>query len=95
VERLAREGELSDAARRRLVGALGSEPKPRYKTAEDVEFLADLIRRHGSAHYAQERARRRALRARRTLERIATRLVPSVHLEFLHGLVDFVVERDH
>jgi geranylgeranyl diphosphate synthase type II len=95
LDRLVSRSELTASGRELLLDTLCTAPTARYKTAEDVEFLADLIQRHRSIDYAQAMARRRALRARRTLERLDARLSSSVHLAFLHGLVDFVVQRDH
>jgi geranylgeranyl diphosphate synthase type II len=95
VDALVAEGELTTAGRKRLLDTLCAAPGLKYKTADDVEFLAELIRRHRSIDHAEAMARTRALRARRTLERLSTRVMPSVHLAFLHGLVDFVVQRDH
>jgi geranylgeranyl pyrophosphate synthase len=65
------------------------------KRKRDVLPLLELIRRHGSIAYARRVALRRATRARATLERLAGSLVPSVHLEFLRAVTDFVITRDH
>ncbi len=76
-------------------GVSGSDEGASFKTAEDVAFLRDLVRRRKSIEYARSVGRRRAARAKRSLEAASNAWVPSVHKEFLHDLTDFVVTRDH
>ena len=93
--RLHEEGELSAGARRaierwcRESGGTTGPPK----AAADIQLLLTLIDRHASIDHARAVARRYAQRAQALLER-ADWLRPSVHRDFLHGLVDFVVIRD-
>jgi geranylgeranyl diphosphate synthase type II len=96
VRELEHAGEVTPAAGKRISDRLLSlGDAARFKTSEDVEFLSDLIRQHRSVEHASRVAHKRALRAQRSLERVNAKLPPSVHLDFLHALVDFVVERDH
>lgn len=95
VDRLHEEGRLDEAGRLEIVQELQMAESRDLKTAEDVAFLRDLIRRQGSLDYARELARRRALRAKRTLDSTLPWLPPSVHRDFLKGISDFVVDRDH
>jgi geranylgeranyl diphosphate synthase type II len=94
VEALFEQGEISARAREVLMAAPGVSPDSS-KTEREVEFLIDLIRRYESIAHAHRIASQRARRARHSLSRAASGLVPSVHLEFLKALTDFVVERDH
>jgi geranylgeranyl diphosphate synthase type II len=64
-----------------------------HKTADEVRWLAGMIDRSGGVDYAQRMAGRYARRAGRALGR-ATWIAPSIHRDFLAGLVDFVVDRD-
>lgn len=95
VERLSSEGKIEPAAAAELSAAvslaLGTTGA---KTAEDVEFLKHLIVRHESIVHARGVAARWAGRARSSLDQMRW-LRPSVHRDFLRGLTDFVVERDH
>lgn len=92
---LASTGEITPNAEELLSASLfASRRAVAFKTRDDVAMLAELIRKYRSVDYASGLARRRAERARRSLCVVDSRLIPSVHLEFLHGLVDFVVDRD-
>ena len=93
VERLAAAGRIDRRVQSELLGPKLGRAHPG-KTEEDVEFLMSLVRRYRSVEYARGIAARRARRARATLELLARRWVPSVHLEFLKGIADFVVERE-
>jgi geranylgeranyl diphosphate synthase type II len=66
---------------------------PAHKTTEDVEFLRALVERHDGVAYAAGVAERHAARAARSFEVLAQRFAGSAHVEFLRGLVDFVVRR--
>jgi geranylgeranyl diphosphate synthase, type II len=86
-------GELTASGHARLATALG--PVPDAKNAEDVAFLRELIERSGGVAYAAGHARRRAALAARAFADNARTLAPSAHRDFLAGVVDFVVSRDH
>ena len=90
-----KEQVTSDEARLLRDGVVGFDVSGSFKTVEDVQFLRDLVRRQRSIEYARSVATRRAKKARRSLESISRRWPPSVHKDFLHGLADFVVTRDH
>lgn len=64
------------------------------KQEADVAFLAALIRRRGSVEHARGVALGRAREARAILEGMSGWLRPSVHRDFLHGLVEYVIDRD-
>jgi geranylgeranyl diphosphate synthase type II len=85
--RSASEDDRDEA--RRILGT----PRPA-KTEAEVAFLRALVIRTGALDAALQVARARARRARRSFERLARELAPSVHRDFLAALVDFVVERD-
>jgi geranylgeranyl diphosphate synthase, type II len=93
VERLAAAGRIDRRVQNELLGPKLARVNPA-KTAEDVEFLMSLVRRYASVTYARGVAAARARRARSTLELLTRTWVPSVHLEFLNGIADFVVERE-
>jgi geranylgeranyl diphosphate synthase type II len=96
VDELRQEGALEKSIARRFDDVLGvSEGAFRFKRPEDIEFLMDLIDRHGSVEHARDVAARRAARAMKSLEAMAGWIKPSEHTEFLAGLVDFVIRRDH
>lgn len=95
LERLRRYGQLSETAHKQLTNSAIGMRESRYKTEADIEFLVELIERHHSVEYARRAARRRALKARSRLNLTGEWVRPSEHVSFLHGLVDFVVERDH
>jgi geranylgeranyl diphosphate synthase type II len=90
----------SELERTRAVRIL-AKPRPRddgpagdaHKTSEDVQFIGDLIARYGGVDYAARVAARRVSRAARDFDVIAAGLPASPHVEFLRGLVDFVVRR--
>lgn len=64
------------------------------KSAADISFLRSLIDRSGALARARREARRRAERSRDVLERATRDLAPSAHLDFLFGVVRYVMERD-
>jgi len=78
-----------EAATRADLGFDGLE----VKSQSDVEFLQHLIERNGSIGYASQIASQYARRSRAMLEG-AHWMHESVHLDFLHGIVDFVVARE-
>lgn len=84
-------GELSPAGRKLLESAMREDGS--VKTEDDIQHLMNMIQRYGSIEDAQSVARRYAARAATVLERMDW-LYPSVHRDFLEGLVDFVVGRD-
>lgn len=65
------------------------------KTPEDVQYLINCIEQCSSVGYAAEVAQRWASKARHVFGEVKEWLEPSVHRDFLEGLVDFVVRRDH
>ncbi|WP_437932970.1 polyprenyl synthetase family protein [Sorangium sp. So ce341] len=94
---LAARGELSPAAEGRLrtsVDGLRASLTRTEKTADDVAFLLDLIRRHRSVEHARRVALDRAREAASALAAIGAWLRPSVHRSFLEGLVGYVTQRD-
>jgi geranylgeranyl diphosphate synthase type II len=69
--------------------------KPRAdKTKQEVDWLFDLVHRHGSLDHAGQVARRHALAAEERLAGFRRWLAQSVHQRFLGALVAFVVGRD-
>jgi len=95
IESLRRGGAIPEEAHRVLVAAMASTRESfRSKTRHEVAFLMDLVTRHGSIGYADEVADRWAARARRVIEGLSPRVRPSIHRDFLHGLVDYVTRRD-
>lgn len=68
------------------------EEEPGAKTEAEIRWLAERVRRGPAVGHARAVAARYAGEARRQLARAAW-LAPSVHRDFLEGLVDFVVER--
>ncbi|WP_437805110.1 polyprenyl synthetase family protein [Sorangium sp. So ce1078] len=94
---LAAGGELSLAAESRLRGlfeGIRASLTCTEKTADDVAFLLDLVRRHRSVEYARSVALDRAREAASALAAIGAWLRPSVHRSFLEGLVSYVTQRD-
>jgi geranylgeranyl diphosphate synthase type II len=97
VDDLHARGQVTRDGRRALVAAvrrLGVADGARMKTEADVRFLRTLIDRQGSIAYAGRIARRWAERARQRLARVSDWMPPSVHRDFIQGLIDFVVTRD-
>jgi len=95
VDTMADSGEISRAAHEtltRCAATFAGNARPR-KTIAEVEFLTNLIRRYDSIEHAREIARHYARRAAERLQRCDW-LIPSIHREFLEGLVGFVVTRD-
>jgi geranylgeranyl diphosphate synthase type II len=84
--------QLTEEGARRLSDVLEPAAAAGEKTDDDVRFLRRLIDGQSSIAYARGAALRRAEHARRLLSG-CTRVVPSVHRDFLESLVDYVVER--
>jgi geranylgeranyl diphosphate synthase type II len=78
---------------RREAERILSKP-PAEKSAGELTFLTDLIRRTGSIDYARRVALAAASRATRVLDTLSAWTSPSVHVAFLRELVAYVVERD-
>lgn len=78
---------------RREAERILSKP-PAEKSAGELTFLSDLIRRTGSIDYARRVALAAASRATRVLDTLSAWTFPSVHVTFLRELVAYVVERD-
>jgi geranylgeranyl diphosphate synthase type II len=91
--RMEAEGALSREAREEIDAWLG-RGEGEHKTEADIAWLTRLIERHGSIDYARGVADDFARRASRILHGVDG-LHPSPHRDFLHGLVDFVISRDH
>jgi geranylgeranyl diphosphate synthase type II len=91
---LESQGRLAPEVAREIERVHDGKTQPE-RSAEDVEFLLGLIRRHDSIPRARRMAVRRALRARRALERVRPALGPSPHFDFLDSLSEFVTARDH
>lgn len=69
--------------------------RPRHrKSAQEVEFLWDLMQRCGSIHYASRLARALAGKGMHVLNADAEPIPESVHRDFLIGMVDYVVSRN-
>ncbi len=64
------------------------------KTAEEVDFLLDLVGRCGSLEYSSAIARRLGAKAGKALTRAAAWMPASVHRDFLTAMVDYVIERE-
>jgi geranylgeranyl diphosphate synthase type II len=70
------------------------ERPPGDKTSEEVTFLRRLIDARGSLDYARGVAERIARKADGVLDSVSAWMFPSIHLDFLRGLVSYVVSRD-
>jgi geranylgeranyl pyrophosphate synthase len=96
IDRLANQGELSARARAQLKHALG-RGRPNAgssaKTAEEIEFLRQLIMKYDSIAYAGRIGRRYALRFQREIRRLAESWPRSPHKAFLMLLARFTVDR--
>jgi geranylgeranyl diphosphate synthase type II len=85
--RLAKPQE-SEEARRILA-------KPRAKkTAAEIEYLFGLIDRYDSINYAQTASQHLAAKAEKVLLQSYEWMPPSIHRDFLMGMVDYVIARD-
>lgn len=87
---LRAEGELSERGLVDLTAALSGGAT---KTTDEVAWLHDQLRAHGSVEYARGVARTRAEAAGAQLDAM-TFLRPSVHRAVLEAMVEFVVRRD-
>lgn len=72
---------------------IGASTPGEVKTAEDVAFLEDLIRRTGAVAHAQRVARRCATDAGHAFAALDAELVEGEDRAFLSALVAYVVER--
>jgi geranylgeranyl diphosphate synthase type II len=82
--------ELRAYAERAETGEAG-----RYRGAEDVAFLRELVDRYGSIPYAFDVAQRHARRFERELKRAIGGWPASVHRDFLIQLAEYVIRRTH
>jgi len=89
---LVASGDLSERGRRRLHAWYAGDGLA--KVPEDIEELLAWIMRAGSVDYASAVAIEHARRSRAALEALEPELVPSVHRDVLHALIDFTIERD-
>ncbi len=95
LDELRAQRQMTADAHERLSGVLERGlGAARFKTSEDVEYLGDLVQRYDGVTYAARVAQRRAQFAERALAGLARSLAPSVHRDFIEGLVEFVVNRD-
>jgi len=95
LDALAASGDVSPAARRSLAELIDRELlQASYRTQADIDYLSELIRRYRSCDDARRVARTRAARARKSLQSLSSFIPPSVHRDFLEGLVEFVTDRD-
>ncbi|MBI4516549.1 MAG: polyprenyl synthetase family protein [Deltaproteobacteria bacterium] len=86
--------QLRPAARRVIEDAVARAGNGAgVKTQKEIDYLLNLIKRRGSVDYARSVARRFALKASKALAK-AEWLTPSLHRDFLRGLVDFAVSRE-
>jgi geranylgeranyl diphosphate synthase type II len=90
---LVRAAQLDAATGKLLLERLRARTRAHERGAGEVEELMALIEHHGSIDYARRVADRWATEADRALGRFAATLPPSVHLDFLRGLVRYVVDR--
>jgi geranylgeranyl diphosphate synthase type II len=91
---LRADGLLTEHGHTRLSEAVKlRRNESKFKSSEEVEFLRDLIVRYDGVRRASEIAERHVMLAARSFHRIAGRLAPSVHLDFLRDLVEFVIRR--
>jgi len=67
---------------------------PDTKTERDIALLRRLITEHGCLDYASQRAAARAERAARLFASVRPALAPSVHADFLAGLIHYLVARN-
>jgi geranylgeranyl diphosphate synthase type II len=93
VEELASAGQISRAAKEAILAAIAGDRAEGVKTQEDIDFLGKLIDTYGSIEYARGAARRWASETGAAFEAVRSALKPSVHRDFLGGLVDYVVNR--
>lgn len=93
-------GAASPGARARAIGILAKRrpgagvSELEAKSVADVEFLRSLVDRSGAIALARAAARRRAERSREVLALATSDVAPSSHLDFLFGVVRYVIERD-
>lgn len=64
------------------------------KREDDVAVLDNLVRKYDSIAYAQRFAAQCAHKAAHLLTGEVVQLIPSIHLDFLRHLVDYVIQRD-
>jgi geranylgeranyl diphosphate synthase type II len=64
------------------------------KTRADVEYLYRLILKQRSLDHARLLAKRRAIRAKHSFAQLSKSCRASIHLEFLGGITDYVVDRE-
>lgn len=67
---------------------------PDTKTEDEIALLQTLITDHGCIDYASQRAAARAERAARLFASVRPSLAPSVHADFLAGLMHYLVARN-
>jgi geranylgeranyl diphosphate synthase type II len=98
LEDLRKSGDLTADGMRAIRAAMQMSAVPsngNLKTVGDVQYLVECIDECGSLAYARDIAQRWASKARDVFGEVREWMEPSVHRDFLEGLVDFVVRRDH
>jgi geranylgeranyl diphosphate synthase type II len=98
LEDLRKSGDLSADGMHAIRAAMQMSAVPsngNLKTVGDVQYLVECIDECGSLAYARDIAQRWASKARDVFGEVREWMEPSVHRDFLEGLVDFVVRRDH
>ncbi len=64
------------------------------KTAADVAYVLDAMRRYGSIEYARAASRRFAVRARDVFDTAFGALPKTTHQAFLHEAIDYAIHRE-
>jgi geranylgeranyl diphosphate synthase, type II len=95
LDRLLERGDITPAASRELRQHCERERGQPTKTAADVAFVAGLIDAAQSVEYAKRSAGLRARRARALVANALPWRRPSVHFDFIDGVIRFILERDH
>jgi len=81
----------TDAERAMVIGFLG-QPRDQ-KTDEDVATVTTLLRKYGCTEFARRYAQNLLGAASYALDRYATGLRPSRDLDFLYGIIPWMVEQ--
>jgi geranylgeranyl diphosphate synthase type II len=94
MDALVDEGAMSAHARVALAKAWSTRPvEEEAKSEGDVQFLRELVLRHGGIVYAKRMAERYARRFQREISEMLEQLSPSDHRQYLADLADFTIER--
>jgi geranylgeranyl diphosphate synthase type II len=85
-------GKGKEREKRRVVDLL-SKPRSE-KTADEVEYVFKLMKKHGCIRHGQQISQKFALKANALFERQLGSLPNSPHKAFLKELINYVVYRD-